>query len=297
MNLLKHTTFGRFFILFSAVLLSITGCKEIPPFIDYSTPILLARDTTYVLNSTPEAQNKNVLIEDISGVRCINCPEAAEIAHDIQDKNQKGRVIVMTLHTTKIANFTRPYSDTFNTDEATFIVDNLIDGDVSGLPTGSIDRKIYAGKTDALLKPATWESFVNGQLLLKTKANLDLDLVVDKESRSVIANVKATFLTEFPEGAYLSLFITESHILSHQLVDTGVQADFEHNFILRKGITPYTGIKLAPTIEANRVFEKGFEFTIPEKWNFENCNIVVLLNPVKPGANDVIQTKEKSIKP
>jgi len=297
MNLLKSTISGRLLILFSALLLFVTGCKEIPPFIDYSTPILLARDTTYVLNNTPEAEDKNVLIEDISGVRCINCPEAAEIAHDIQDRNEEGRVVVMTLHTKKIANFTRPYSDTFNTDEATFIVDNLIDGSVSGLPTGSVDRKIYSGKTDALLKPATWETFANEQLLLKTKANLNLDLVVDKEKRSVIANVKATFLSDFPEGAYLSLFITESHILSHQLVDTGVKPDFEHNFILRKGITPHNGIKLASVIEKNRVFEKGFEFTIPEKWVFENCNIVVLLNPVKQGANDIIQTKEQKIKP
>jgi Outer membrane protein Omp28 len=273
------------------------GCKEVPPFINYEPEILLANDTTYLLTSAPVAEDKNLLIEDISGVRCINCPAAAEMAHMIKTNNPEGRVVVLTLHTNKYGIYTRPITDTFNTIEATLILDNLI-GLPLGLPAGALDRKIFDGKTDAVLAPPSlWESYANQQLALKTKANLEFELIVNKESRSVIANIKATFLEDFADGAYLSVFLSESFINSDQLTPDGYDEEFEHNFILRKGITPYNGILLASEIEANRVFEKGFEFEVPDNLKFDNCNVVVLINKFKVGENDVIQSMEKSLRP
>ena len=96
-------------------LLFIFGCTEVPPFIDFSEPILLAKDTTYITTDIPQNVLKNVLIEDISGVKCNNCPKAADIAHDIQGKNDLGRVVVMTLHSNKYGAFTAPYSDSKDT--------------------------------------------------------------------------------------------------------------------------------------------------------------------------------------
>lgn len=54
-------------ILALFVSLLILSCGEIPPFVDFSEPILLARDTTYITNDIPSTALKNVLLEDISG--------------------------------------------------------------------------------------------------------------------------------------------------------------------------------------------------------------------------------------
>jgi len=125
------------------------SCSEVPPIIDHSEPVLLATDTTYISAEVPRGTLKNVLIEDISGVQCNNCPKVADIAHQIKEDEGEGRVVVMTLHSKKFGIFTNPFSDsqdTFNTDEATQIVDNFV-GNINGLPAGSIDRKVFEGNT------------------------------------------------------------------------------------------------------------------------------------------------------
>lgn len=282
---------------FLAVVIFLFGCTEVPPVIDFSEPVLLATDTTYITRDLPQNVKKNVLIEDISGVRCNNCPKAADIAHDIQDK-YPNRIAVLTLHSNSYGAFTAPYpesKDTFNTVEATEIVSNLI-GEPSGLPAGAIDRKVFAGKTSKINQQyETWESQVVEQLALTPKADLELELT-KQQGREIIANVKATFLAEDPSATYLSVFIVESHIKSKQkMPDNTYDKDYLHNSILRKAVTNYAGVKLADNVEVGRVFEKGFVFTIPEKYDINYCSIVVLINKNEQATTEVVQSIEKSI--
>jgi len=282
---------------FLAVVIFLFGCTEVPPVIDFSEPVLLATDTTYITRDLPQNVKKNVLIEDISGVRCNNCPKAADIAHDIQDK-YPNRIAVLTLHSNTYGAFTAPYpesKDTFNTVEATEIVSNLI-GAPSGLPAGAIDRKVFAGKTSKINQQyETWESQVVEQLALTPKADLELELT-KQQGREIIANVKATFLAEDPSATYLSVFIVESHIKSKQkMPDNTYDKDYLHNSILRKAVTNYAGVKLADNVEVGRVFEKGFVFTIPEKYDINYCSIVVLINKNEQATTEVVQSIEKSI--
>jgi len=158
---------GFFFL----AVLCLFSCQEVPPFIDFSEPILLLKDTTYVTKDIPSNAIKNVLIEDISGVKCNNCPKAAEIAHNIQSKNEKGRVVVMTLHSKNFGIFTDPFADsqdTFNTDEATLIIDNLM-GDITGLPAGAIDRRVFEGET--ILEPSAGLGHIAEEIRTKYPSN------------------------------------------------------------------------------------------------------------------------------
>ncbi len=283
---------GFFFL----AVLCLFSCQEVPPFIDFSEPILLLKDTTYVTKDIPSNAIKNVLIEDISGVKCNNCPKAAEIAHNIQSKNEKGRVVVMTLHSKNFGIFTDPFADsqdTFNTDEATLIIDNLM-GDITGLPAGAIDRRVFEGETQNIISAyGAWESFVDIQLKEKPKVVIDLE-VIKKENRLFVANIKTTFLKEDQTPVFLSIFITESVIESKQkMPDNSYEKDFEHNAILRKGITIFSGLKLADEIlEIGRVYEKGLEIYIPEKYVLKNCSIVVLINKVDADNKEVLQCAE-----
>jgi hypothetical protein len=288
---MKKVSFLGFIIL-------LFGCSEIPPFIDFSEPILLATDTTYVTSDIPQNVLKNVLIEDISGVKCNNCPKAAEIAHDIQLKNDPGRVVVLTLHSNNYGAFTAPYEDskdTFNTVEATRIVSNLI-GEPSGLPAGAIDRKLFEGKTSKINQQyESWEAQVNEQLALNPKVALDLE-IINESGRTVIANVKTTFLEADATLVLLSVFIVESKIKSKQkMPDNSYDKDFEHNSILREGVTIFSGLILADEVEVGRVFEKGFEFDIPDKYDIDNCTIVALVNKNDSESTEVLQCIEKPI--
>ncbi len=289
-----------FIALVAGLILGVTSCKEIPPFIDFSEPALLATDTTYVTSTLPQDVKKNVLIEDISGVKCNNCPKAADIAHDIQDANP-GRVVVLTLHSKKMAAFTAPYpdsKDTFNTQAATDIIDNLYIGNILGLPIGGIDRKVFSGETQSLIPYTAWETRTNEQLATQPRVDLQLEVLrkPGRSERTIIANVKTTFLEQDETPVFLTVLLIESHIKSKQkLPDNTYDKDFEHNSILRESITSASGLKLADNVELGRVFEKGFEVEIPAKYNMEECKIAVLVHKVEKDNFDVLQCIEKPI--
>ena len=62
------------FSFFIAIVSALVSCKEEPPAVDFSVPPV---DTTYVDGGIQAGtQLKNVLIEDFTGVKCINCPKA-----------------------------------------------------------------------------------------------------------------------------------------------------------------------------------------------------------------------------
>ncbi|MBI1306269.1 MAG: Omp28-related outer membrane protein [Bacteroidetes bacterium] len=288
------------FLIFLSVLITFIGCEEIPPIINYNVLIELSRDTSYLTTSSLPTQLRNVLTEDISGDKCPNCPNAAVLAHNIKEGNDKGRVVIMTLHMWDLVKLTAPLGkDTLNTDDATYIVKNQIIGDLPGLPNGAVNRKIFNGKSDAILTPSSWEAYVNQDLSLTSDIYAELKLIPDKENRSVIANIKVVFLKEMDERINMTLALTENHIIGPQEMKVNgnsvIVDNYEHNFILRKTITPYDGIILGETFERGRTFEKGFEFTLPAKSNFDNCTVVLLIH--KTGATDkqVLQVVEANL--
>lgn len=269
-----------------------TGCEEVPPFIDYSKKVVLAKDTTYFIDVLPVADDKNVLIEDLSGVRCINCPDANVTARNIQSKNPK-RVVVLTLFPTSLKNFTSPYpgEDTMVTQDAENIMTQILKTP-TGLPNGAVDRIKYNGEPSITIRETKWEKYTNDQLLLKTKVNTTLELSKNPAERKMVANVKAIFTESFNHPVYLTLMLVESDIESKQDTRSGEVENYIHHHVLRKCITPYNGIQLAATIEKGRVFEKGFNIEIPEKYNFANCSIVAIINLNEADNKEVLQSVE-----
>lgn len=270
----------------------LAACVEVPPFIDYSEPIVLLKDTTYITGTLPTPEDKVALIEDLSGVRCTNCPDANVTAKDIQSKNP-GKVVVVTLFPSSLKTFTTPYpgEDTLVTQDAEYIMTSIM-STPTGLPNGAVDRKKFDGEPAITIRETKWEKYVNDQLLLKSAVNTDLDVIAKPDERKLIANIKATFTKKFDHPVFLTLMLLESDIESKQDTRTGEKDDYIHHHVLRKCITPFNGVELAPNVEIGRVFEKGFEIKVPEKYNFANCSVVVLINLNQSDNKEVLQSKE-----
>lgn len=278
-----------FIVLFG---LFIEACEETPPFIDYSKPIILLNDTTYIVSVIPASEDKRVLVEDLSGVRCVNCPDANATAKAILDKNP-GKVVVLTLFPLSLKIYTTPYEgeDTLANEDAENIMTQIMQTP-TGLPSGAVDRKKYNGEPSITMSEKKWEKYVNDQQTLKAKANLTLGVVGDEINRRITANLKVVFTEAYSTPVYLTLIIVEDDIESKQLTRAGEVETYVHHHVLRKCVTPYNGLKLADNIEKGRVFEKGFEIAIPEKYNFKNCSIVALINQNDPDNKEIIQAIE-----
>ena len=93
------------------------------------------------------AQNKNVLLEEYTGLHCSFCPDGAKMADEIHDKN-KDDVFIITWH---IGSFAEP--NVSEPDYRTIFGDSIeVESGVVGYPGGSINRHtINIGRYNVLI--------------------------------------------------------------------------------------------------------------------------------------------------
>lgn len=272
----KITLFAATLIALSVLLfILLPSCKEIPPYIDFTETL---SDTSY-LDVVETPQNRIVLLEEFSGVRCVNCPAGHEESKNIAAAHP-GRFAYMVLH----AGFlTAPYPDSqqqFVIEETSFLYDFL---EVLAVPAAAIDRVKFSNEnTIALLNANTWAAKVEQELQKPTPANLYLTKEYDPDTRTLRVTAKISYTQTVSTDNNLSIFITESHIIDPQLKPEGasstVDPSYEHNHIVRDMLTAPQGIVLNADKTPGRVIVKVFETNLPDNWVAENCEITAFVH-------------------
>lgn len=277
--------FKKYAFLFGTILVTslmiLSSCEEEPPFIDLTDPDKVLRDTTYIITTIPAAQEKVVLVEDISGVNCVNCPDAAVKAEDIKSLHGE-RVVITTLLPTKdiLKEFTDPKN--VYTDLTNLKVDQLLKaiGPPSGLPSGMVDRKDFGnGKTLATI---TWDGHVNTQLQQLNTINIDLENEYVAAKNELIITTKVTYTDNQADSFQsISVMLLESNIIGIQKDRNGVNQNYNFKHVLRDFISRPLGDPITVTLVKGRVVERQYKIAIDPSWNIDNCEIVVCINSSK----------------
>lgn len=287
--------------IIALILISIIGCKEIPPYINFDETVIGLKDTTYIIGQIPESPQTNIFIEDLTGVRCLNCPKASDKIKEIMALHPN-KVVAVAAYPTVLKNLMDPWPgfEKLNTPEADDIFVSIY-GSPSAIPTGGVNRKLFPGETSNYMSYNKWTGYAD--IIAKQLSPVKLDGEVIKiDSIKVRVAVKIIFTQSFTQPVNLTLYITESKIKSKQSMPDGSILDtYIHNHVLRKAITPYNGIRLKTTPTSGdyivgRTFEKEFEFEINPNWVKENCSIVALVNRSDINSKEVLQALELDIK-
>lgn len=281
--------------LFSLVSLTWLACQkeQIPSGLNLYDSIQTV-DTTYLISAIPSAQTKHIFMEEPTGVRCPNCPDGAELMHDLKIANP-GRILSVSVYSPFLNDSVAPAKYNFNTPDAEELV-NFLGGDPSK-PTSSIDRiptnyvtppiPYFFSKTD-------WASKVAAELTKTTPLNLELNVLPN--GSDYYLKSKVTFTDTFTSSLAMSVYIIEDSVIDLQEFPASViELNYVHNHVLRKMVTPVSGsnfLDTFPTKEKGRVFERTFNITLPA--NIVNAAHVKLICFVhKTGASkEVIQVEE-----
>jgi hypothetical protein len=156
------------------------GCEEESPFIDYNPPKILF-DTTYIDNNLPPAQRKITLLEDVSGVKCPNCPDATKIALATKNELQE-RLHIVVIHPNipALGSFVDPVTtpfvskQDFRTDAGKAICEQII-GTPNSLPRGCVDRVKFNDQIAILTDRTVWNSKIKERDVLTTPVNLEIE--------------------------------------------------------------------------------------------------------------------------
>lgn len=264
-----------YFLSLSILLFS--ACEEVPPAIDFTNDSS-SKLKGKVESPVPVAQHKAVLIEDITGVRCINCPDAAQKARDIIAQKTEDSVVVVAQYPIDIlSNFTFPWPGVpkLANDISKQIVETL--GIPQGLPSGFIDRKIYNGISRNYDYPL-WINYVNQQLRKKTPVNISLSKTLTNRKLSVDMKLQYNADASGDNAHKYAIYLMEDSIVSTQYDHSGPSnTKYVHNHALRYAFGLPMGNSLAGPNTAGMTYIKTYDYEVPAEYNLAHCHLVCLV--------------------
>ena len=226
-------------------------------------------DTTIIIK-------KNILIEDFTGQRCINCPNASKTIHQLQEVYGNDRIIAVALHGGLMslpapAGLATTESQEYNTK-----------WNVDSWPKGMINRQ------GGLQEYTSWSAKVMEDL--KKKSTVDMKMEnnsYNAESRTLSVNVDLT-ATESTNGS-LQVWLIESGIIGYQIMPDGTNnMTYEHNHVFRTSVNGTWGEEVA--LVKDEKLTKQYVYTIEEAaWKPENMAVVAFVAN-ETGVLQVIET-------
>ncbi len=297
------------FKIIAASLLLVSACEEeAPPGLNFTAERSIF-DTTYITNVLPAPQATNVLIEDFTAIRCINCPRAQRVAKSIMDAHPD-RVYILGIHPGNgvLSALTKPFDLIGDDHESKYDFRTKEGGEIltflgipQGLPNGAINRTIFNGETKRIIDETKWNG--NTENLLTTNSIVNIDTFGKKgvyffDGNKIRMNIKLTYTANSNDSQFVSIAVIEDHLIDPQEDGTQIVDNYEHNHILRRTITPSLGSPLRSSIIAGRVFEKTYEYemTSTDLWNKDNLKVIVFVHGTDNISKfNILQVKEYEI--
>ncbi|MBZ0328068.1 MAG: Omp28-related outer membrane protein [Altibacter sp.] len=211
-----------------------------------------------IVNTTPE--NKNVVLEEFTGIHCVWCPEGHAIAKAIQDNNP-GDVFLINIHT---GGFAVP-----NTGEPDFRVP---DGNgirsfygVTSYPSGMINRHIFSGSSPVQGR-GTWTSSANQILGQNSYVNVGVEAVIDVSNNELTVHVEAYYTGNSPQATNkLNVALLQNNTLGPQ-TGGNMGNEYVHMHRLVDLITGQWGEDISPTTTGTFI-DETYTYTIPAMYN------------------------------
>ena len=201
------------------------------------------------------AENKNVIIEEYTGIACTYCPDGHRIANEIEKANT-GNVFVVNIHTGSYANGTPDFKTDFGSSLAS-------QAGVSGYPAGSVNRKGNAQDR------GKWAASTKTLLAEASYANVALQASVNSTTREMIVDVEVYFTANGASTVNLNLALLQDNIEGPQTGGKSYNPSqvlpngkYNHMHALRHLITGQWGEALTTTTKG-QLIKKQYKYTLP----------------------------------
>ncbi len=231
----------------------------------FATSISLFAQQTPV-SQTP--QNRNVVLEELTGIYCQFCPSGHEIANGLATSNP-GRVVLVNVHAGSYAVPGAGAPD-FRTADG-----NALDGffNPTGYPAGSVQRTPHSSDMARIATGrGNWSGQVNARLAEASPVNIAMDASIDGTTRVVTLHVEMFYTTPQAAGTnhYLNVGILQNNVEGPQTNSGGwnpsailPNGNYMHEHIFRGFIN--AGGTWGEQIDASQtgVITKTITYTLP----------------------------------
>lgn len=274
----------RNWLLALSALLLVASCKEIAPEI----PCLSCDNG----GGTVNPEDKVVLIEEFTGVQCVNCPAgSAEIENLLGIHGKK--LVAVSIHAGFFAEKFDNSRFDFKTQETENVQSFL--GEPEGYPSAVVDRKIFSGEPDLQVSQQSWAGYIAQQLQVKSPINMKVINTFNASTRQLTASIEVTSTEDLSnQELALTAYLTETNIEDPQLTPTGVVNNYKHKHVLRKVLSPFSGESIKNSWPIGQTRTYTYSFTVPASWKSENCHVVAFVHKAV-SSKEVVQAAEEAI--
>ena len=305
MKLIQFCVFGV--LIASATFIS--SCDKVknpylPQYVDIDTTLLPAGTTLqdYKNNSWSDwSENTNsvvnVLIEDFTGHKCVNCPLAAIDARAIESAHE-GRVFVASIHAAPDGGtgFQNTSGSLFSHDltnpNGLAISTEITDGGFVGNPSGTVNRKLFGGQI--FQGNTSWSGYTTTIL---TDNNFVINLQAQTnyftETRGLFLHteidIKQPTLVDTNQ-IYQVVYLIEDSLIAPQITPSSwgnpndIDQAYVHRDIMRgcidnqpmgRQITSAFKVDKNGNILTGNKYYINYSYKLPEQYNPENMHLLI----------------------
>ena len=220
----------------------------------------------------PAEVGRAVLIEDLTGQRCINCPTGTDIINGIIETYGEDNVIAVGIHCGPLGFAGNSKRVGLKTDTGDEYYTHWANGTNLGQPSAIFNRKKGKGPIDNL---NNWAAEVG--LIISEKANLSVNIAnaYDAKTRKLTTKVGAFGVNGTVSGK-LQVWIVEDGIKAMQMMPDGsANQDYIHNHVFRAAVNGTWGEEV--TVKEGETTSKDYSYVLPETWNAENISVVAFV--------------------
>lgn len=209
---------------------------------------------------------RNVLVEEFTGQKCLNCPAAGVALKDIQSKYNEGNVVVVAIHGGPLALKSSDHIVGLRTD----LSDQYYKlWKVSGVPCAVINRN------SGVLRRNAWAAKIYEDLQQKSSIKIATKAQRVANSNDITISTTINNTGEAVKG-HLQLWLVENNITAiQQLPNNDVQHNYVHNHVLRDAINGSMGEEVSLNSNTPQTFEH--RYSAKANIDLNNCHIVAFL--------------------
>lgn len=217
--------------------------------------LVSAQITDTIVSTTPS--NRNVLLEEYTGINCGYCPDGHRIANQIQAANPD-RVFVINIHAGSYA------ANTYTTQFGNALANQT---GLTGYPSGTVNRHVFSGTKTALDRDK-WSARANQIMGMSSPVNIAAEGTLDMTTRMLNVRVQLYYTgSQTVTSNMLNIAIIQDNVLGPQGGSSYnpaqvVNGQYNHMHMLRHLITGQWG-ETINTIAAGTLVEKTYEYEIP----------------------------------
>ncbi|MFK8039236.1 MAG: Omp28-related outer membrane protein [Crocinitomicaceae bacterium] len=218
-------------------------------------------------------ENKNVILEEFTGIYCGFCPQGHAIGNTLA-ANNPGDVVLINIHAGGYANPNGADPD-FRTPFGA-----AIDGQSSlaGYPAGTVNRHQFVGLEQNTNAPGTamgrgnWGTAATQVLAEPSYVNVATEGTIDFVTRLLTVNVEAHFTGAAPGSMMMNVALLQDNIEGPQSGSAGnasavlPNGNYNHTHMLRHLLTGQWGDPVTTTTQGT-TWSQTYTYTIPDDLN------------------------------